>query len=240
VLGLPVTATRSLVYDALVRAVQSDGPVRLIMPAGNSRASGLPASGSLRATREAIREAVPRWLQEEPRTANQPRLVRLTAEGAEELLQRTAPEHRLSLVLSASPLYQKLLFTRWAALVQRLGWSGDRSAWEHCGERLTAEFSPPDQTGVVADFRRSLAHELTISWKHAQNPEVREGIARAMRGVGLRSIGLAGEQVTFTGRYHVSTTPMFPGDAGFIVEPGWVIHDGSGEYLLEKALVAPV
>lgn len=230
-------APRSLVYDALVRAVQHDGPVRLIKPSANSRAGGLfPAAGA----QEAIREAVPRWLQEEPRTSNQPRLVRLTADGAEELLERTLPENRASLVLSASPLYQKLLFVRWAALMQRFGWNGDRPAWEQCGARLAADFSAPEQNGVVADFRRSVAHELTISWKHAPTPEVREGIARAMHGVGLRPIGVAGEQVTFAGRYHVSTVPMFPGDPGFVVEQGWVIHDGSGEYLLEKALVAPV
>jgi hypothetical protein len=190
----------------------------------------------------AIAEAVPCWLEDEPRAANQPRQVRLTAAGAEELLARTPREERCALVWSASLLYQRLLLQRWRSLLQTSGWTEDQPEWERCAQRLAEDFLSPEpkEDGALADFRRSLAHELAISWKHAQSPEAREGIARAMLGAGLRPIGVAGEQVTFAGRLHVATEPMFPGDPAFIVEPGWMIHDGNGEYLLEKALVAPV
>jgi hypothetical protein len=179
-------------------------------------------------------------LKEEPRTSNQPKFVRLTAAGAEELLQRTEPERRAEVVLTASPLYQKLLYQRWGALIERLGWERDRELRRDCGVRLTAEFETPEGDGADAGFLRGLAHELTLSWKREKNPEAREGIARAMRGAGLRQLGTAGEQVTFAGSYHICTDPIFPGDPAFVLEPGWMIHDGTGEYLLEKALVAPV
>jgi hypothetical protein len=207
-------------------------------PALPDRGSGLfPAAGS----REAIQQAVPRWLKEEPRiSTNQPRFVRLTEAGADELLLGTDPERRSAMVLSVSPLYQKVLFLRWGALIDRHGWESDREPRQRCGAQLTAEFCAPEPDASSADFLRGMAHELTISWKREKNPEAREGIARAMRGAGLRQLGTAGEQVTFAGRYHACTAPMFPGDPAFILEPGWMIHDGTGEYLLEKAIVAPV
>ncbi len=226
-----------LVYDALLRASQCDGPVRLIRPASREIVSGLfSASGS----QAAIREAVPLWLREEPRASNQPRLVRLTEAGIEQLLRWTPPQERAALVQGASPLYQRLFYARWGILIERLDWPADREPRDQCGARLAAEFSDAEPEAAAADFRRGIAHELTISWKRAQSDEAREGIARAMRGAGLQQLGVAGEQVTFAGRYHQSTEPMFPGDPGFVVEPGWMIHDGTGEYLLEKALVAPV
>ncbi len=234
-----VPSVPSLVFDALLRAARCDGPARLTESATRPTGKALfPVTGAA----PAIAEAVPRWLQDEPRAANQPRHVRLTAAGAEELLARTPPMERCALVLSASPLYQRLLLHRWLSLLQTHGWTGDRPEWERCAERLAADFiSPEPKTDAAdADFWRCLAHELAISWKHAQSPEARDGIARAMLGAGLRPIGSAGEQVAFAGRLHVATEPMFPGDPAFIVEPGWMIHDGSGEYLLEKALVAPV
>lgn len=230
---------QSLVFQALLRAARCDGPARLIESAVRPNGFGLfPASGAS----EAIAAAVPHWLREEPRLANQPRQVRLTEAGAEVLLERTPPGERCALVWSASALYQRMLLNRWRSLQGRHGSGEELAEWQRCAERLSEDFRVPGQeeNGRHTELQRHLAQELVLSWKHARNLEVREGIARAMRGAGLRPIGVPGEQVVFVGRLHGSAEPLFPGDAAVVIEPGWMIQDGSGDYLLEKALVAPV
>jgi hypothetical protein len=233
-----VSTARSLVFDALLRAARIDGPARLIARAAGGAVPGLFPVSRL----HLIPQAVPQWLHEEPRGANQTRWVRLTGAGIEVLLEETAPEERCALVWSVSVLYQRVFLRRWLFLLQTRGWSADRPEWERCADALSGDFRfpGPGEDQAPADFHHQMARELTLSWKHAANAEVREGIARAMRGVGLHPIGVAGERVVFAGSLHTSGEPMFPGDAAVVIEPGWRMHDGSGDYLLEKARVGPV
>jgi hypothetical protein len=81
--------------------------------------------------------------------------------------------------------------------------------------------------------------DLVMRWKAVSGAE-RAGVARRLRELGAVQIGRAGQQVEFSGRDHVSSEPIFPGDAAVIVRPGWKTRNATGEILLEKAIARPV
>jgi len=233
----------------LTRAAHTAQAARLFGTKANPRGlfdaeAGLTRRAWLRAQDEG-------WLQMEPRArSGQPRLVHLTAGGLRQLLRLTPSEERPHLLRSSDPAHQPGLVQAWIAL------SGDSSeAWLSDYHRLEkaagtrgislsvsapAAPPPPPQAPAGADFKRTLAHELVISWKFTPNEEAKRGIARALQNSGVQQIGKQGEQVEFVGRHHRCEDAVFPGDQVIVVEPGWMVHDGIGEFLLEKAVVRPV
>jgi hypothetical protein len=153
------------------------------------------------------------------------------------VLDQTAPDHREELARSVSPLYRETFFGVWTTLVRERGETAERQAWERCGRAFAARFRTGDD---AEEFRRAVAVELVLSWKHADHPEAKEGIARALRAAGVHPVGVPGEETTFVGRRHRALGPVFPGDPVRVREPGWSLAEADGERLLEKAVVEPV
>jgi len=209
------------VREILLRAVRTDGPARLAEAGGSSLSA-------------VLRHGTSPWLGEEPRARNEPLRVRPTQAGLAWLLEITPPGEREDLVRKASPLYQEALFAAWTTLVRERGEAEERHAWERCGRGLAARFRTGDD---AEEFRRALAGELVLGWKRASHPEAREEIARALRAAGVRAVGEAGQRTTFSGRWHVSSAAVFPGDPVVVRESGWCLADAGGDLVLEKAVV---
>ena len=257
----PDSAVEALVDTALNVAVRVNGPVKLYH--GRNDRDGLfdkRTGDSGRAAKFGF-GSEPRLWSEEPRAAvNQALFVRLLRGGLERLIESTGSEARRGLIDAASVLYRQQLLERWADLAAANGWSDDfPKIAECCSEMIDrlqglipegAARSKPDASSNVgapkveaklseedADFKRRMAHELVIAWKYSPNPEAKQSIANALRNAGIQQIGEPQERLTLDGGLHRCDGPAFPGDEVEVVESGWLVHDGTGEYLLEKAIV---
>ena len=256
---LPPDAEK-LIDRALRRAVKADGPVKLY--SGKYDQDGLFARRTglcKKAAHFGFGSKPPLW-SEEPRSAmNRTLMVRLLPGGLERLVKNTPSRSRPKLVRTASVLYQQTLLERWADLAAAHGWKSDFEMIADCCSDLMSKFKklvpnreaekkesaavtesqsePGKLGGEDADFKRRMAHELVIAWKYAPTPEAKQGIANALRNAGVSQIGSPGDDVAMDGGLHRCEGPAFPGDRVEVMEPGWLVHDGVGEYLLEKALV---
>lgn len=237
------TELDNLIDSALNTAVRTDGPVKLFH--GKYDTNGLfdkNATGR-KAANHGFGTAPPLWSEEARSSLNHTLFVRLQPGGLERLLSNTPSEDRVELINSASDLYQRDLLERWSDLATANGWEEDAPLIAECCARLIRNIyrSVPHgavvETPASADFKRRMAHELVIAWKFAPTPEAKQSIANALRNSGIKQIGEPEERVTMDGGLHRCEGPAFPGDPVEIVESGWVVHDGVGEYLLEKAIV---
>ena len=231
------------VTRALRKALAGDGASRLL-----GRPSGLFPGGNTktRAVRFCL-DSEPPLLQRDG-AKKSPLLVRLTTGGIRHLIEATQPAERANLIADASPAHRLPLLKNWADLAAKLNWREDFASIQSCCGTLIDEIRqilPKSENSEPlsndeANFKRDLAHELVISWKYAKTPDAREGIARALRVSGVQQIGEPGDRVEFVGRRHICSEALFPGDDVEVVSPGWVVHDGVGEYLLEKATVRAI
>ncbi|MEM0969847.1 MAG: hypothetical protein AAF191_19840 [Verrucomicrobiota bacterium] len=172
-------------------------------------------------------------------SANQARRVSLLDGGARYLMQFAAtPGKRSQLVQEASAAHRETLFRSWKAC----GSTEDQEVMGATIKELYGDFLPEQEgeSGKDPDLvpaRRALAQELVYSWSRVEHREAKREFARAMISLGLKELGEEGEEVTFSGRQHLTEDALFPGDAGVIVEPGWTMEDEHGEFLLQKARV---
>ncbi len=196
-----------------------------------------------------------------PRPAfNAPRLVKLNAAGIQALVQLSHSQERADILEKCAAPYRKSFLLAWLKLSNEAHdyWSNDQqelsahasldelniadSSGTNTLPTASSEESPepvPAGPSTDAAYKRELTHELVISWKYAENAEAKDGIARALLNTGATQLGEANQETEFVGRYHQCAQPLFPGDRVRILQPGWMIHDGVGEYLLEKAIVEP-
>lgn len=96
---------------------------------------------------------------------------------------------------------------------------------------------PPLRLPTTEDergFRQRAAQELVFAWQEAE-AAARDPLERALFNVGAEPIGRPGEATQFVGRLHECNEPVFSGDHVEIVEPGWLLRDESGGYLLAHA-----
>jgi hypothetical protein len=90
----------------------------------------------------------------------------------------------------------------------------------------------------VAESRRRLARETVVAWENITDPAAREWVESALFNAGVEPIGTVGEYTEFVGRLHECTEPgAFSGKPVQVIEPGWLLHDDQGEFLLTKAKV---
>ena len=244
----------SLVDSALKKAVQFDGPVKLYH--GKYDEDGLFAQKTgiaQKAARFGFGTEPPLWVEEPRSSMNHVLLVRIVHGGLDRLIENTSSRSRPPLVRSASALYRQDLLERWADLATARGWKDDfpkiadccshlidnlkKLVQEDSGSSPEPKFSDKPRNGEEADFKRRMAHELVIAWKHAPTPEAKQSIANALQNAGVQQIGSPDETLPMDGGLHRCEGPAFPGDQVEVVESGWLIHDGVGEYLLEKAVV---
>lgn len=94
--------------------------------------------------------------------------------------------------------------------------------------------------GGESNFRATMCGQLVAEWKAAEGKETKETLRRLLANFGAERWGTPGEVVPFKGRRHECEGRVVPGDPVRVVEDGWVLRQGSGEYLLAKALVKPV
>jgi hypothetical protein len=106
--------------------------------------------------------------------------------------------------------------------------------------RLPSDGSPLDGPATEADFGRRALQQMVFAWQEADSTEARAPIERALLNSEAVRIGKPGEQLQFVGRLHECHEPVFPGDPVEIVQPGWLMLDSKGEYLLAKAKVIPL
>ncbi len=252
---------KNLIDTALNKAVRVPGPVKLYH--GKTDRTGLFAK-KVGAFGKAVQHgfnAMPALWAEELRTPlNQPIYVRLLPGGLEWLIRNTNPKDRPGLVAGASAIYQLPLLQRWSLMARTELWDEDHAKIARCCNLLINQIvtiaeskdmspapspPPPPQVEVVeedlsredSDFKRRLAQELVVAWKHSPNAEAKQAVAAAMSNAGLTPIGTAGDRVIMDGTIHLCREPVFPGDPVEVVEPGWSVNDGFGEFLLEKAIV---
>ena len=240
----------ALIKSALNKAIRSEGPIKLYH--GKHDKSGLFNKNRAVEKKAALHGfgTTPCLWSEEHRSAlNQPLLVRLQSGGLERLIEITPSEERRNLVEAASELYRRQLLERWSDLAAAKGWRSDFSAIAECCATLisTIQRLLPEEAQLAvltepknndgADFKRRMAHELVIAWKHADNTDAKNSIATALKNSGIEQIGEVGDVLPMDGGLHKCDAPAFPGDKVEIIESGWLVHDGVGEYLLEKAIV---
>lgn len=121
---------------------------------------------------------------------------------------------------------------------------GIRERTENLKARLNKPVAPttnqdgPKPIASGKQDRRALAQQMVFAWEEATSPEEKERIACALRNGGIEPIGTAGERINFVGRLHEGPG-VFQDDPVEIVQPGWMLRDDIGEYLLAKAKVAP-
>ena len=93
------------------------------------------------------------------------------------------------------------------------------------------------------DFQEQLAREMIYSWQEAisrGNDDARELLEGALQNVpGMGLISQIDEELSFDAAYHVCDTFLKEGLPVRTIRPGWLLHRGEGELLLEKALVQP-
>ena len=88
-------------------------------------------------------------------------------------------------------------------------------------------------------FLQRADQELVFAWQDA-NSAGRQHIERALLNLGAEPIGSPGERKEFSGQLHTSETPAFTGDLVEVKEPGWLLRDESGGYLLAYAKVSVI
>ena len=213
-------------------AAKVDGPVRLFASRQEGGESGLFRQRHRRAV-ELLDQLLGTLLEEIPRAGNQPRRAILTAEGVRFLMRHQKKDDRAALVRGASALYRDRLIRAWKEVAS----PSEQELIQTCVKELYGDLL--DQ-GDARAFERTRAKELVLSWTRAEEPEVRDGLARAMTSLGLQQIGAAGDHVSFSGRFHISDESLFPGDPVEIVAPGWAVPGPSGDTILQKALVQPL
>jgi hypothetical protein len=95
----------------------------------------------------------------------------------------------------------------------------------------------------IAESRRRLARETVVAWENISDPTAREWVEAALENAGVKPIGTAGEVTEFDGSLHQCIDPgVFSGKLVRIDQPGWLLPEARGEYLLSKArahLVTP-
>lgn len=244
-----------LVNTALNKAVQARGPIKLYH--GKYDKEGLFDKKRVLEKKAAIHGFGSKpalWREEDRSSLNQTLFVRLLPGGLERLIEVSQPNQRVELIESASELYRRELLERWSDIAAARGWKNDFPKIATCCESLisklqklvpeasqkTAETKPVNSQPLDADgadFKRRMAHELVIAWKHSANEDAKNSIATALKNSGVEQIGQKGETTPMDGGLHRCDGPAFPGDKVEVVESGWLVHDGVGEYLLEKAIV---
>jgi hypothetical protein len=244
-----------LINHALNQAVLVNGPVKLYH--GKNGQGGLFASRKGKHHTAALYgfAATPcLWKEEHRASMNSPLQVRLAPGGLDRVLEITSSHSRPMLIKSSSELYRRELLERWADLAAARSWESDFPKIAECCSSLITEIQKlvpdsikknrqneadhnPGTNREIADFKRRLAHELVIAWKFAPNPEARKSIGNALKNSGIQQIGSPSEQLVMDGGLHRCDGPAFPGDKVEVVESGWLVHDGVGEFLLEKAIV---
>ncbi len=244
-----------LIIHALNKAVLASGPVKLYH--GKNDQDGLFAEKKgryLKAANYGFGVTPCLWTEERRSSMNLTLQVRLASGGLERLIESTNADSRASLIKSSSELYRRALLERWVALSIAKNWESDfPKISEYCSHQIAeiqnlipASFFKTKQpegndnqeaNRGIADFKRRMAHELVIAWKFAPNPEARTSIANALRNSGIKQIGAPKEKLVMDGGLHRCEGSAFPGDRVEIVECGWLVHDGVGEFLLEKAIV---
>jgi hypothetical protein len=89
-----------------------------------------------------------------------------------------------------------------------------------------------------AEAHRRLAREAVVAWENIADPAAREWVESALFNAGVEPIGAAGEHTEFVGRLHDCGEPgAFSGKPVQVVQPGWLLREDGGEYLLAKAQV---
>ncbi|MDF1816122.1 MAG: hypothetical protein P1V20_28230 [Verrucomicrobiales bacterium] len=238
-----------LIDAALNKAVRASGPVKLYH--GKYDEEGLFAKRNGVDRKAAIHgfgTEPPLWSEEPRSSTNHVLLVRLEPGGLERLVEQTNSAARKKLIESASELYRRELLERWSDLAAFHKWESDFPDIAEVAEGLIdglqklvpASSQPPAEkrlNGDEADFKRRMAHELVIAWKYAPTAEAKQSIANALKNSGIQQIGKPGEQLSMDGGLHRCEGPAFPGDPVEVAESGWLVHDGVGEFLLEKAIV---
>ena len=239
----------ALIDSALNKAVRASGPVKLYH--GKYDQSGLFANkkgDDQRAAKYGFGSDPPLWTEESRSSMNQTLFIRLDPGGLEWLIEKTKPSKRHKLIDEVSELYRRELLERWSDMAAAKNWEDDFPRIAKSCETLIDRIQkivpgsnstqPGSNTNSEnADFKRRVAHELVIAWKHAPNSEAKQSIANALKNSGIQQIGLPKEQLPMDGGLHRCDEPAFPGDKVEVVESGWLVHDGVGEYLLEKAIV---
>jgi hypothetical protein len=103
---------------------------------------------------------------------------------------------------------------------------------------------PEPTTGQEKDFRRDVAKQFAEVWRTAWKDNKQEGrdfLESAMWNVsGLKMIGEVGAELAFDGRYHDCAAPVFTGDRVRITRPGWLVEEGSSDFVAIKAVVEKV
>lgn len=162
------------------------------------------------------------------------RQVRLAEEGIHFLIRNLRPDQRPRQVREASPLYQSAMLRAWRDEAS----PGERDVVEAVAERLYGDLMG-DRRAQPASLGRARGEELVLSWTRTEDPGVRQGLARAMRSLGLREVGEVGDTASFDARRHTSADSLFPGDSARIVEAGWALASPDGDTVLLKATVKP-
>jgi hypothetical protein len=219
----------------LDRAARVDGPVRLL--ASRARPTEPALLPHARGENAALLdELLGTLLEELPRPRNQPRRVVLTATGVRFVVEHRPPEQRVGLVRIAAPFYRDRLLRAWKSVASPSELQLVRAAVsEVYGDLFELRSTEPGSD--PAALRRAMARELVTSWRRADHPDVRRALAQVMVRFGLRSVGVAGEPVVFSGRDHTSDAALFPGDPAVVVEPGWAFAEGGEIELLAKVTV---
>jgi len=240
-----------LIVLALNKAVLASGPIKLYHGKNNQDGLFPEKKGRfLKAANYGFGTTPCLWKEERRSSMNLTLQVRLAPGGLERLIDSTPADARATLVKSSSELYRRELLKRWVDLAVAKRWESDFPSITECCSSLIAEIqnllpaSLPKTAPLLvngtresADFKRRMAHELVIAWKFAPNPEARQSIANALRNSGIQQIGSPSEKMVMDGGLHRCDGPAFPGDKVEVVECGWLVHDGVGEFLLEKAIV---
>ncbi len=93
--------------------------------------------------------------------------------------------------------------------------------------------SPRDQQLMI-----QICGQLVSTWKRTPNENTKRTLQSILNNLGLDREGEVGQQLPFKGRNHeCATQTVNPGDLVEIREPGWLLKDCPGDYLLLKAQV---
>jgi hypothetical protein len=90
------------------------------------------------------------------------------------------------------------------------------------------------------NFRITLCGQLAGEWARSGCGETRDVLRRVLMNFGAERVERAGEVVPFKGRRHECNGPVLPGGPVRVTEEGWILRQGTGEYLLVKARVVSV
>lgn len=111
--------------------------------------------------------------------------------------------------------------------------SGDARERPAVAGRATREGTPEE------NFRATLCGQLAGEWQRSGNDESREVLRRLMTNLGAERVERPGDVVAFKGRRHQCDGTVLPGVPVRVTEAGWLLRQGTGEYLLAKARVVP-